>query len=48
MLHQGLRTLNKLNVIKEAEKVAATKITIPISDFNFSKILLNPTKAKAF
>jgi hypothetical protein len=48
MLYRGLRTLNKLDIVEEAERVAVAKITIPISDFNFPEILLNLIKAKAF
>jgi hypothetical protein len=48
MLYKGLRTLNELDVIKEAERVAIAKITVSTSDFNFPEILLDPIKAKAF
>ena len=48
MLYKGLRTLNKLDIVEEVERVATAKIIISISDFNFSKILLDPIKAEAF
>ena len=48
MLYRGLRTLNKLDIIEEAERVAMAKVSVFISDFNFFKILLNPIKVKAF
>jgi hypothetical protein len=48
MLYRGLRTLDKLDIIKEAERVTTAKITISISDFDFPEILLNPIKAEAF
>jgi hypothetical protein len=48
MLYRGLRTLNKLDAVEEAERVAATKITIPTSNFDFPEILLDPVEAEAF
>jgi hypothetical protein len=48
MLYRGLRTLNELDVVEKIEKVAAAKITISISDFDFPKIPLNLIKAEAF
>ena len=48
MLYRGLKSLNKLDIIKEVERVAMAKIIISINDFNFPKILLNPIKVEAF
>jgi hypothetical protein len=48
MLYRGLRTLNKLNTIEEVKKMAAAKVTVSTSDFNFPEIPLNPIKIKAF
>jgi hypothetical protein len=48
MLYKGLRTLNKLNTIKELKRVIIAKIIIFINNFDFSKILLNSIKAEAF
>ena len=48
MLYRGLRTLNKLNIVEEAERMAVAKIIISINNFDFPKILLNSIKAKAF
>jgi hypothetical protein len=48
MLYRGLRTLNKLDIIEEAERVVIAKITISINNFNFPKILLDSIKAEAF
>jgi hypothetical protein len=48
MLYRGLKSLDELNIIEEAERVTIAKITIPISDFDFPEILLDPIKAKAF
>ena len=48
MLCKGLRTLDKLDVVEEVERVATAKITISTSDFDFPEILLDPVKAEAF
>jgi hypothetical protein len=48
ILYRGLRTLNKLDIIKEAERVIIAKITISTNNFNFPKVLLDPIKAEAF
>jgi hypothetical protein len=48
MLYRGLKSLDKLDVIEEAERVAAAKIIVLINVFNFSKILLDFIKAEAF
>jgi hypothetical protein len=48
MLHRGLRTLDELDVIEEAERVAAAKIIVSTSDFDFPKIPLDPVEAEAF
>jgi hypothetical protein len=48
MLYKGLKSLDKLDIVEEAERVTAAKITVLISDFNFSEIPLNSIKAEAF
>ena len=48
ILYRGLRTLNKLDIREEVERVAIAKITILINNFDFPKILLDPIKAEAF
>jgi hypothetical protein len=48
MLYRGLRTLDELDIIEEAERVAMAKITVPISGFNFPEILLDLIEAEAF
>ena len=48
MLYSGLRTLNKLDIIEEAERVVIAKITVSINNFDFPKILLDPIEAEAF
>ena len=48
MLCQGLKSLDELDIVEEAERVVVAKITISISDFNFPEILLNPIKIKTF
>jgi hypothetical protein len=42
MLYKGFKSLNKLDIAEEAERVAIAKVLIPINNFNFFKILLNP------
>jgi hypothetical protein len=41
MLYKGLKSLNKLNIVKEAERVIMAKVLVLINNFNFFKILLN-------
>jgi hypothetical protein len=48
MLYKGLKSLDKLNIVKEAERVVMAKALIPINNFNFFKILLNPIVKAAF
>jgi hypothetical protein len=48
MLHRGLKSLDKLDIVEEAERVAIVKITISSNNFNFSEILLDPVKMEAF
>jgi hypothetical protein len=48
MLYKGLKSLNKLNIIKEAERLAIAKALAPTSNFNFLKILLNPIVEATF
>jgi hypothetical protein len=48
MLYRGLRTLNELDVVEEVERVAAAKITVSTSDFNFPEIPLDPVEVEAF
>ena len=48
MLHRGLKSLDELDIAEEAERVAMAKITVPISDFDFPEIPLNPVEAEAF
>jgi hypothetical protein len=42
MLHKGLKSLNKLDIVKKAERLTIAKALAPINNFNFLKILLNP------
>jgi hypothetical protein len=48
MLYYDLKTLNELNIIEEAEKMAVAKVFVLINNFNFPKILLNLIKIEAF
>jgi hypothetical protein len=48
MLYKGLKSLNKLNIVKEAKRVIVAKVLVFISNFNFLKILLNPIIEAAF
>jgi hypothetical protein len=48
MLYRGLKSLNKLNAVEEVERVAIAKVLVPINNFNFPKILLNPIVKAAF
>jgi hypothetical protein len=48
MLYKGLKSLNKLNIVKEVKRVVIAKALIPINNFNFPKILLNLIIKAAF
>jgi hypothetical protein len=48
MLHKGLKSLNKLNAVKEVKRVVITKALVLINNFNFLKILLNPIVKATF
>jgi hypothetical protein len=48
MLKQGLRFLDELNTIEEAEKIVAAVIPLSIGDFEFPEIPLDPVEAAAF
>ena len=48
MLYRGLKSLDELDITEEAERVAIARITIPINNFDFPKILLNSIKVEAF
>jgi hypothetical protein len=48
MLHWGLKSLDELDIIEKAEKVAAAIIAVLINNFDFPKILLDPIKVEAF
>jgi hypothetical protein len=48
MLYKGLKFLNKLDIVKEVERVVITKALVPINNFNFPKILLNLIVKAAF
>jgi hypothetical protein len=48
MLYRGLKSLDELDIVKEAERVIIAKISVSINNFNFFKILLNPIKEAAF
>jgi hypothetical protein len=48
MLYKGLKTLDKLNIAEETERVVMAKIPILINNFNFLKILLNLIKEATF
>jgi hypothetical protein len=48
MLYKGLKSLNKLNVIKEVKRVVMAKALVLISNFNFFKIPLNSIVKAAF
>jgi hypothetical protein len=41
MLYKGLKSLDKLNIVKKAKRVAIAKALILTNNFNFFKILLN-------
>jgi hypothetical protein len=42
ILYKGLKSLNKLNIVKEVKRSVIAKALVPINDFNFPKIPLNP------
>jgi hypothetical protein len=48
MLCRGLKSLNKLNIVKKVERVAIVKVLVSTSNFNFLKILLNPIVKATF
>jgi hypothetical protein len=48
MLYKGLKSLDKLNIAKEAERVAMAKVLVLTNDFNFPKIPLNLIVKAAF
>jgi hypothetical protein len=48
MLYKGLKSLNKLDIVKEAKRLAMAKALAPINNFNFSKIPLNLIVKAAF
>jgi hypothetical protein len=48
ILHRGLKSLDELDIVKEAERVAAAKITVSTNNFDFPEIPLDPIKAEAF
>jgi hypothetical protein len=48
MLYKGLKSLNKLNIVKEVKRVAMAKALISINNFNFLKIPLNLIIEAAF
>jgi hypothetical protein len=48
ILHKGLKSLNKLDVAEEAERVAIAKTLALTNDFNFPKIPLNSIVKAAF
>jgi hypothetical protein len=41
ILRRGLKSLDKLDVAEEAERLAMAKALVPTNNFNFFKILLN-------
>jgi hypothetical protein len=48
ILYKGLKSLNKLNIVKEGERVIVAKTLVSINNFNFFKILLNLIIKAAF
>jgi hypothetical protein len=48
MLYKGFKSLNKLDIVKEAERVVMAKVLVSINNFNFLKILLNLIVEAAF
>jgi hypothetical protein len=48
MLYKGFKSLDKLNIVKEAKRVIMAKALVFTNDFNFLKILLNSIVKAAF
>jgi hypothetical protein len=48
MLYKSLKSLNKLNIIKEVKRLVMAKALAPINNFNFLKISLNLIVKAAF
>jgi hypothetical protein len=48
MLYKGLKSLNKLDIIKEIKRVVVAKVLILINNFNFPKMPLNLIIKAAF
>ena len=48
MFKRGLKYLDELNIIEEAEKIIAAIISLSISDFDFPEIPLDLVKVAAF
>jgi hypothetical protein len=48
MLYKGLKSLNKLNIVKEVKRVVIAKALVLINNFNFFKIPLNLIVEAAF
>jgi hypothetical protein len=48
MLYKGLKSLNKLNIAKEAERVIMANNNLLINNLYFPKILLNLVKVFTF
>jgi hypothetical protein len=48
ILYRGLKSLNKLNAVKEVKRLAIAKALVLTNDFNFLKILLNPIVEAVF
>jgi hypothetical protein len=41
ILHRGLKSLDKLDIVKKVKRLAIAKVLVSINNFNFPKILLN-------
>jgi hypothetical protein len=41
MLYKGFKSLNKLDIVKKAKRLAIAKALVLTNNFNFLKILLN-------
>jgi hypothetical protein len=48
MLYKGLKSLNKLNIIKEVKRVVIANNNLLINNLYFLKTLLNSAKVAAF
>jgi hypothetical protein len=48
MLYKGLKSLNKLNIIKEVKRVIIINNNLSINNLYFFKILLNLVKVFIF